>query len=80
MKYADATGAPVGFKTVKVKGHPVTFYTQPVAVTVNGVPQTQTTAWGAVVDGRTDLHFSVTDPDAATASANVRKWVTAYLA
>jgi hypothetical protein len=80
VKYPDATETPVGFKTQKIQGQPVTFYDQSIPATVNGVPQTQTSAWASVVDGRTLVHFAVDNPDAATARANVRTWVTAYLA
>ena len=79
VKYADATQTPVDFKTEKINGRPVTFYDQSIPTTVNGVPQTQTSAWAALVDGRTVLQFSVADPDAVTARANVRKWATSYL-
>ena len=79
VSYPDATSIPTGFATMKVKGRPVTFYEQTLPATVNGVPQTQTRAWAAVVDGRTVVELSVDDPDAATARANVRTWVTSYL-
>jgi hypothetical protein len=79
VHYTDATSTPVGFKTQKIKGRPVTFFEQTLPATVNGVPTTETRAWGALVDGRTVVQLSVDNADAATARANLRAWVTSYL-
>jgi hypothetical protein len=79
ITYSAGTATPTNFENRKIKGHTVTFSDQSVAATVNGQPETQTRASGAVVVGRHALNFSVDDPDAAAARVNVERWISRYL-
>jgi hypothetical protein len=72
-------GPAKGFKTRKVKGHPVVFFDAKVTGTGSSGSIQATDAEASFVDGRNVLTFQIIALDPARSRLSVRKWVAAYL-